>query len=569
MNKNRLSVCLVVKNEEKYLPRCLASVKDAANEIIVVDTGSTDNSVEIAEQFTDKVYKIRWRDDFSKARNFALDKASGNWILVLDGDEELDPGCLPALREKLDQEDCEGFLVKIINYYESGHQIEKAPDVVFRLFRNKQGYRYSGAIHEQICDNIMAVNPRAKITVTEDICIYHYGYLTAEVVAKNKTERNTRLLERAVRKNSNNLLDRFHLGVEYLRVGLADKALGEFLFVVDKVNLQAVYAPKLMRHVTQCHYALGNLTEALAFIDNVWANAFRDHGDLYYFRGVICRDLGHYAEAYESLKKCLDLPPQPAHYANMYCHSRDKIYHQLGEIAEYLADEDAALGYYVKTLRENPRLLSSLVRIIRILKPKENPDYTMTALNTVFDLSDPGVQLELGRIFFQEQAYHLAIQCFDYVAAKSLLPEDAHVIKGLCLLRMRQWEQAVGQLGAVPPNSGFFTTCQGNLFLYYWARKMNRKAAACLKNIKNAGTDPARAEVLEILRKGWRVNTEDIQATKEALYTVVGDVLERLVEFAEWESLSDAISCFEDLFKEQLTKLLGDIYFKHKITLCK
>ncbi len=86
-----LSLCMIVKNEEKHLARCLSSVKDVADEIVIVDTGSTDKTIEIAESFSAKIFHFDWVNDFSAARNFALSKCTGDWILYLDADEELNP----------------------------------------------------------------------------------------------------------------------------------------------------------------------------------------------------------------------------------------------------------------------------------------------------------------------------------------------------------------------------------------------------------------------------------------------------------------------------------------------
>ena len=92
--KKNLSVCLIVKNEEQYLFDCLSSVKDIADEIILVDTGSTDSSIEIAGKFTAKVFNFEWVNDFSAARNYAISKAEGDWILYLDADERISPQSL-------------------------------------------------------------------------------------------------------------------------------------------------------------------------------------------------------------------------------------------------------------------------------------------------------------------------------------------------------------------------------------------------------------------------------------------------------------------------------------------
>jgi len=96
--KPSLSLCMIVKNEEEYLQECLASVEDVVDEIILVDTGSTDRTVEIAGQFDAEVHHIPWNDDFAAARNESIKHASGDWILQLDADERLDPESKKELR---------------------------------------------------------------------------------------------------------------------------------------------------------------------------------------------------------------------------------------------------------------------------------------------------------------------------------------------------------------------------------------------------------------------------------------------------------------------------------------
>ena len=84
-----ISICMIAKNEKNYLEKCLNNIKNSVDEIIIVDTGSNDKTMEIAKKFTNKVYNFRWNNDFSEARNFSLKKAAKDWILMLDADESI------------------------------------------------------------------------------------------------------------------------------------------------------------------------------------------------------------------------------------------------------------------------------------------------------------------------------------------------------------------------------------------------------------------------------------------------------------------------------------------------
>ena len=191
----KLSACVIVKNEEKHLPRWLACVRQLADELIVVDTGSEDKTVEIAEAGGARVFSFPWRDDFSAAKNFALEQAAGKWILFLDADEYFPPESISRVRSLLEETDRDirtaGILCRWVNFDEdNGMQLQSAA-VQLRLFRNLRGLRYKGRIHEAL-----DVPKRYKVLATKEIEIHHTGY--SQNIAADKLLRNRRLLLRDI-----------------------------------------------------------------------------------------------------------------------------------------------------------------------------------------------------------------------------------------------------------------------------------------------------------------------------------------------------------------------------------
>lgn len=191
----KLSACVIVKNEEKHLPRWLACVQQLADELIVVDTGSEDRTVEIAEAGGARVFSFPWRDDFSAAKNFALEQATGKWILFLDADEYFPPESISRARSLLEETDRDirtaGILCRWVNFDEdNGMQLQSAA-VQLRLFRNLLGLRYKGRIHEAL-----DVPKRYKVLATKEIEIHHTGY--SQNIAADKLLRNRRLLLRDI-----------------------------------------------------------------------------------------------------------------------------------------------------------------------------------------------------------------------------------------------------------------------------------------------------------------------------------------------------------------------------------
>ncbi|MBT9544047.1 MAG: glycosyltransferase family 2 protein [Candidatus Sericytochromatia bacterium] len=142
--KAKISVCMIVKNEAPCLARCLESVKGIADEIIIVDTGSEDQTVQIAHTFTDKVFHFDWCDDFSAARNESLKHATGDWILILDADEVLAERAQKHLKTFLAQQNPSKEVVFNFQVVTSGEQ----PLFTRACFPNHLGIRFKGQIHE-------------------------------------------------------------------------------------------------------------------------------------------------------------------------------------------------------------------------------------------------------------------------------------------------------------------------------------------------------------------------------------------------------------------------------------
>lgn len=162
----KLSLCMILKDEEFFLARCLDAIKDFVDEIVLVDTGSSDSSIEICRQYTDRVFEFPWIDDFSAARNYSLDQAEGDWILVLDADEIIVPSDLESIRTLIEHTEDDVFMLRQLNYSNNPEELDWQPlveDQVFgwnytgfcvnpiaRLFRNRSDIRYVGKVHEVV-----------------------------------------------------------------------------------------------------------------------------------------------------------------------------------------------------------------------------------------------------------------------------------------------------------------------------------------------------------------------------------------------------------------------------------
>lgn len=208
---NPFSICLIAKNEEKQIERCLSAASKLDAEIVLVDTGSTDRTKELAAKYTDKIYDFKWCNDFSAARNFSISKASYDWILVLDCDEYVENYDLSTLLSFMNPSQCMnvGLLLRR-NEMADGQTC--MDDWVERLF-HKNYFYYDGIIHEQVKSKDGSNLSCYRIPLT----VYHDGYVGNPEDIQKKTARNRELLLAALEKEPNNPYLFYQLGqAEYL-----------------------------------------------------------------------------------------------------------------------------------------------------------------------------------------------------------------------------------------------------------------------------------------------------------------------------------------------------------------
>lgn len=229
----KLSIAMIVKNEENNLDRTLEAVSNINTslecEIIIVDTGSTDNTMEIAKRYTDKVYKHKWTGNFAEMRNISLSYCTGDWILVLDADEVLENP--DELINFLNSEKGELFnsaTVEIRNYNRKINQVNSEAALV-RMFRNVEGLKYTGRVHEQPIN----LPPLAH----SNISFLHYGYSTDDYELMNyKFERNRKLLEEELKtaKGDYEIYVLFQLSKTYSLANRENEALKYIKQAYDK-----------------------------------------------------------------------------------------------------------------------------------------------------------------------------------------------------------------------------------------------------------------------------------------------------------------------------------------------
>ncbi len=257
----KVTLSMIVKNEERYLRGCLESVKDVVDQIVIVDTGSSDNTINIANEFGAMVYMYEWSDDFSAARNYALSKSEGEWILYLDADERLTKDSLDELGKITAQDKLSGCRCLVTSPDDNSGKPHYMKYV--RLFRNKKGIKFSGAVHEQIENSLLSNG-----YIIEETCIEitHLGYNVSHQEVLNKARRNLKLLTKEYGKNKSPY-NAFQLGNTYSILEEYENAKEYYLSSVIDGDLKSEYKAHAYLNLSGYELKNHNLDEAIKYIN--------------------------------------------------------------------------------------------------------------------------------------------------------------------------------------------------------------------------------------------------------------------------------------------------------------
>lgn len=301
-----LSICMIVKNEGKNLERCLKSLEPLLNsgtsELIIVDTGSTDKTIDIAKKYTDNIYARDWRGNFSSSRNYSISLANGEYIFILDADEELKPTELSKLMEEFSSKTYKihnTFSFKLINYTDinlTQYALLTQP----RIFKNNGRFYYSSAVHNQ---------PMFSIPVKNlDIFIHHYGYIMTEDVKERKFKRTATLLKQELEKDPQNIYYRFQLSTSYAMHGDGEKALKHVeLYMRGIKALGNIDDSHLMYYNNAASIYLGNaLYDKVLKLCDEALSVKPDFIDFIYYKASILFEKKEYSTSLEYIKRYLD-----------------------------------------------------------------------------------------------------------------------------------------------------------------------------------------------------------------------------------------------------------------------
>lgn len=249
---NTISLVMIVKNEADVLYRCLESIVGLVDEIIVVDTGSTDNTLQIAREHNAKLYNYKWNNDFAAARNYALEKSTSDWNLVLDADEFISNDCAAAIRDFVKSGPAIGR-IKVKNQFENQDGINIEINYISRIFPKQ--CRYIGKIHEQVKSNLTRVIVDVEIT--------HDGYLN-----KAKSDRNIPILIECIKEHPQDAYYHYQIAKEYRGLQEYEQSVYHLKLAYQCIDRREAFASQIVINYLYAAIAAGTLEEGISIIED-------------------------------------------------------------------------------------------------------------------------------------------------------------------------------------------------------------------------------------------------------------------------------------------------------------
>ncbi|MGE5397510.1 MAG: glycosyltransferase [Chitinophagales bacterium] len=365
-HKTGLSLAMIVKDEENCITRCLDSVVGLVDEMVIVDTGSTDRTIEICRSYHAQVFEYSWNDNFAEARNFGLGKVTQDWVLWLDADEEVAREDIQELSNQDLFADYDALSVPLINFYgEKVDHDEIAQIAQPRFFRNHMGFRFENKIHEWL--NVSSAYDQDRVGFM-DLKIYHYGYLNNQVENKQKFLRNVNLLLRELEEEENHAWPHYYLAMEYYR---RNQLLKAFEHVNQSINLfikDGIIPPPSMLYSLK--YSILIRTESW---EGAWpgiisaVQMFPDYVDLRFYMGVILYYKEMYQEALNCFQACIKMGEDNLNYLSIKGLGSFRAWLYTGLCFEKLKKPEEAFLAYLKALMVSHSFLPAREAVNQLL----------------------------------------------------------------------------------------------------------------------------------------------------------------------------------------------------------
>ncbi|WP_234910604.1 glycosyltransferase family 2 protein [Pectobacterium carotovorum] len=331
---------MIVRNEALHLGNALKAIAKYFDDIVVVDTGSTDDSKNIARKFTDKVYDFEWISDFSAARNYSLQFAKYDWVLVVDADEVINPFDTTFLSELINTPPTQVGTVEILSITddENAEESDLIKERISRFF-NRKYFEFFGIIHEQICKKDTDDAPDERFNTP--LSFMHNGYTKEIIESKNKVSRNITLLQQAINKTRDDAYLHYQLGKSYYLGKDYERAIQSF---ETALQLQKDMHQDYNEVLIECYgYCLINTAQYKKALEILKYEKNSSLTDFVFLKALILMNNSDFQGALDQFQRCISMPPGRKSGVNSY-----KANHNIAVILECHNMLDEAVTFYKK-----------------------------------------------------------------------------------------------------------------------------------------------------------------------------------------------------------------------------
>jgi len=558
-----LSLCMIVRDEEEMLPRCLAAAAPAVDEIIIVDTGSKDRTIEIAREFDATVIEREWTGSFSDARNVSFEAATGDWIIYLDADEVLVADDIKRLRALTGRVWREAFYLVETSYTGESGEGSAFTNNALRVFRNRPGYRFEGRLHEQIAQQL----PSYAIGRIEQssVRIDHYGYLGAVRDAKEKSRRNLELLKAQQAESAPSAFMHFNLGTEYAVIGDHSRALAEFASAWSLVQAGGEeghdYVPALLqrlitalRHCGRAEEAIGRARDGL--------QRFPGFTDLVFAQALASISLGREDDAIAYWQQCIKMGDAPARYMAASGAGTYLPRIALAELYMHRGDIESAHELLQWCIDEHPDFVGLIDPYATVLLRSGAAAETIVAqIESKLPTLTPSARFVLAGTLYRHGAMAAAEDEYRTVLASRPNSAEVRVRLAESLLNQQRYPEAADEAGQIAEDDAFAgLACRIELWGRIAAGDIEQAATAAVRAAR-AGVPATQLEVfaawLEVVS-----GVEEPRSLSVAATPLLGVILETLLrahDFEAFEKLTGLLEC-SSLPPRERHELLASMY---------
>ena len=562
----RLSLCMIVRDEEEMLPRCLAAVADAVDEIVIVDTGSSDRTIEIARSFGARVIEHEWSGSFAEARNISFDAAGGDWLMYLDADEVLVREDASMLRELTGRTWREAFYLSETNYTGDLDDGTAVTHNALRIFRNRPEYRFQGRLHEQIANRLPGYLPE-RMEATS-VRIEHYGYLGVVRDGREKSRRNIELLRMQQAESPPTPFLHYNLGSEYQAAGDAPAALSEFeaswkLLESLPDSDSYEFAPALTNRLVKALRVCGRLEDASARAQ-AGLERFPGFTDLVLEQAFVAIALDRREQATELLENCIEMGDAPRRYtATVGCGTYlPRIC--LADLKRAEGDLESAIELLEQCLREHPQFVGSVLPYSSaLLAHGGEPEQVIARLEGLIPDPPPAARFMLGTALYEAGATAQGEAEFRAVLERQPHSSRARVALGEALLAQRRYADAASVAAELATDDPLAViTCRTELF----ARIAGAEGDAVAAALERAGEAGMAAEELALFTAWQQLLTSgqtDVQLSAQVIpqLEVMLEAFVRVQDFEAFEAMLPLLTR-TPLPERERRELLGELYLR-------